>query len=161
MYKQAVAYHGGYKIGLVFFKRSFVKRSFVELYSLQSFCVISIVLYLQILHADFDEEDTAYLLTVSIAKSGVTQLVKTMKKASIAKAVASKQQEKPKPKPQREPPKEKPKPKQEPKEEAYFETEEYEVCIEGVVCFFAKSNYLIPEITFRHCIFVLEIGNHL
>ncbi|KAI0229763.1 hypothetical protein LSAT2_019813 [Lamellibrachia satsuma] len=65
----------------------------------------------KILHADFDEEDTAYLLTVSIAKSGVTQPVKTMKKASPAKAVASKQQEKPKPKPQREPPKEKPKPK--------------------------------------------------
>ena len=100
-------------------------------------------LCLQILHADFDEEDTAYLLTVSIAKSGVAQPVKTMKKASPAKTMASKQHEKPKP---REPPKEKPKPKPkaEPREESYFETEEYEVCFKKVFSF-TNSNCVITE----------------
>ena len=103
---------------------------------------------MQILHADFDEEDTAYLLTVSIAKSGVAQPVKTVKKASPAKTMASKQHEKPKP---REPPKEKPKPKPkpepEPREESYFETEEYEVCFKKVFSFTTpgNSNCVITE----------------
>ena len=83
---------------------------------------------LQILHADFDEEDTAFLLTVSIAKAGVTQPAKTMNKAVLAKTAVSRMKEKTKPK---EPPKEKPKPKEtvkeKPREEAYFETEEYKV----------------------------------
>ena len=91
------------------------------------------VLSLQILHADFDEEDTAFLLTVSIAKAGVTQPAKTMTKTVLAKTAASRLKEKSKPKePPKEKPKEKPKPKEPPKEkpreEAYFETEEYEVC---------------------------------
>ena len=96
------------------------------------YCVTN-VLRLQILHADFDEEDTAFLLTVSIAKAGVTQPAKTMNKAVLAKTAVSRMKEKTKPKePPKEKPKEKPKPKEtvkeKPREEAYFETEEYEVC---------------------------------
>lgn len=100
----------------------------------------------KVVHADFDEEDDAFLLTVSIRKSGhpppkpktkPIQSAATKKLQNTIKAVS-----KPKPKvePPPPPPPKKPAPKptekkvikkpEKPvkkKEEAYFETEEYEV----------------------------------
>ena len=98
----------------------------------------------QIVHADFDEEDNAFLLTVSFRKPG-------------ASLQAAKEKPKPKPKPVAEPPpkpkpslkgtataigaakkivkkvekKEPVKPKPEPKKDPFFVTEEYEVSIGG------------------------------
>ena len=100
-----------------------------------------VCVFVQVLHADFDEEDDAYLLTISVAKSGVTRPRQpppaTKKLRNVVKAVSKPKKQEPviekaksrnveKAKPPA-PKKKVVKPKEEKKQESYFETEEYEV----------------------------------
>ena len=91
----------------------------------------------QIIHADFDDEDDAYLLTISIAKPG--RPLKPKAKPAPVRNVAKRPEVKP-PEPVKETAKPKlkakakPAPKSAPKappkeklEDPFFQTEEYEV----------------------------------
>lgn len=89
-----------------------------------------IVFLFQIVHADFDEEDDAFLLTVSLNKAGqpISKPKPKPKIKAAAKSETQTKREEPKPKPKPPPPKkEPPKPKAKPKEDPFFQTEEYEV----------------------------------